>query len=259
MTAEQEIEALRAALAAARAECERVTRTHLQYAEQREGEITSLREECERVKGERDTLVAKNRALETQLQNARQVRADERDEALRVLGYAGECFEAALYEGWLEALEAGDLDRLRDVWNRRLSYAYAEIAVALSRRASPAPTETCRCHAAVPLPDEPRDRTVVVAGVSHSRMGCYAAPVIVEPSPSPTGAAGGGATGCACGFYVREWSPGMSIGTPLGSHRPARCTLEPIAEYQSKWSREEHEALKRYAASPSRGEGGGRP
>ena len=33
------------------------------------------------------------------------------------------CFEAALAEGWIEALAAGDIDRIRDLWDRRLSFA----------------------------------------------------------------------------------------------------------------------------------------
>lgn len=33
------------------------------------------------------------------------------------------CFEAALCEGWLEVLADGDIDRIRDLWERRLSHA----------------------------------------------------------------------------------------------------------------------------------------
>jgi len=33
------------------------------------------------------------------------------------------CFEAALAEGWLDALAAGDIDRIRELWDRRISHA----------------------------------------------------------------------------------------------------------------------------------------
>jgi hypothetical protein len=34
------------------------------------------------------------------------------------------CFEAALAEGWLDALANGDLERIRDIWQRRIQYAH---------------------------------------------------------------------------------------------------------------------------------------
>lgn len=33
------------------------------------------------------------------------------------------CFEAALIEGWLDALADGDMERIKDLWLRRISYA----------------------------------------------------------------------------------------------------------------------------------------
>ena len=33
------------------------------------------------------------------------------------------CFEAALVEGWIDALANGDIERIRDIWNRRISMA----------------------------------------------------------------------------------------------------------------------------------------
>lgn len=43
------------------------------------------------------------------------------------------CFEAALVEGWLEALAAGDMPRIRDIWERRLSLARAQFPAVLSK------------------------------------------------------------------------------------------------------------------------------
>lgn len=38
--------------------------------------------------------------------------------------HALECFEAAMTEGWSDALANGDIDRIRDLWARRVSFAY---------------------------------------------------------------------------------------------------------------------------------------
>jgi hypothetical protein len=43
------------------------------------------------------------------------------------------CFEAALAEGWLEALADGDIERIRDLWDRRLSYAHNLFPEALAK------------------------------------------------------------------------------------------------------------------------------
>lgn len=37
------------------------------------------------------------------------------------------CFEAALVEGWIEALNEGDIERIRDLAYRRVWFARAEI------------------------------------------------------------------------------------------------------------------------------------
>lgn len=42
---------------------------------------------------------------------------------LRAVTHADGCFQAAYAEGWLEALSNNDIERIRDIWNRRLSYA----------------------------------------------------------------------------------------------------------------------------------------
>lgn len=53
------------------------------------------------------------------------VRAHDRDgERLReAIAYAGGCFAAAETEGWSDALADGDIERICDLWNRRLSFA----------------------------------------------------------------------------------------------------------------------------------------
>lgn len=39
------------------------------------------------------------------------------------LAEARGCFDAALFEGWLDALANGDIERIRDLWTRRISFA----------------------------------------------------------------------------------------------------------------------------------------
>ncbi len=41
--------------------------------------------------------------------------------------YAHQCFDAAQIEGWEGALKEGNLERLRDLWNRRVSFAKAAL------------------------------------------------------------------------------------------------------------------------------------
>ena len=50
--------------------------------------------------------------------------------------YADGCFEAALCEGWLEALGEGEMERLRDIWERRISFARDLFPAALASEAS---------------------------------------------------------------------------------------------------------------------------
>ena len=58
-------------------------------------------------------------------------------EALRE---ASGCFEAAFVEGWIEALAEGDIERIRDLWERRISWAASTISEALSA-SSPSPAQ----------------------------------------------------------------------------------------------------------------------
>jgi len=41
------------------------------------------------------------------------------------------CFEAALVEGWIEALADGDMDRIRDIYSRRIDYVRGIVVTAL--------------------------------------------------------------------------------------------------------------------------------
>lgn len=43
------------------------------------------------------------------------------------------CFEAALTEGWMEALADGDIIRIRDLWERRLSHTRSLFPSALAK------------------------------------------------------------------------------------------------------------------------------
>ena len=63
----------------------------------------------------------------------------ERDAALvavegmrKALEEADGCFEAALAEGWLDAIASGEIETIRDIWNRRLAYTRALFPSALS-------------------------------------------------------------------------------------------------------------------------------
>lgn len=46
--------------------------------------------------------------------------------------HANECFEAALVEGWLDALSNGDIEAIRDLWVRRLSWVRDQFPAVLA-------------------------------------------------------------------------------------------------------------------------------
>lgn len=46
----------------------------------------------------------------------------------KALEEAHACFEAAMVEGWIDALENGEIEAIRDFWNRRVSYAYSALS-----------------------------------------------------------------------------------------------------------------------------------
>lgn len=52
-------------------------------------------------------------------------------EVVERLEEADGCFEAALVEGWVDAIAEGDIERIRDLWKRRISYARGPIVAAL--------------------------------------------------------------------------------------------------------------------------------
>lgn len=45
------------------------------------------------------------------------------------------CLTAAIFEGWIDALVEGDIDRIRDLWNRRISFAGPALEAALAQEA----------------------------------------------------------------------------------------------------------------------------
>lgn len=47
--------------------------------------------------------------------------------------HADGCFQAAEYEGFSLALQEGDLDRVRDIWSRRISRACGLIHAAIEK------------------------------------------------------------------------------------------------------------------------------
>ena len=42
------------------------------------------------------------------------------------------CFDAAVFEGWFDALGSDDIDRICDLWDRRIRFAYEAILRALT-------------------------------------------------------------------------------------------------------------------------------
>lgn len=54
---------------------------------------------------------------------AERVNAPDDPPARAAIAEVDGCFEAALAEGWVDALANGDIERIRDLWNRRLSRA----------------------------------------------------------------------------------------------------------------------------------------
>lgn len=49
-------------------------------------------------------------------------------ELVAAINEADACFEAAMAEGWIDAIENGDVDRIRDLWARRISHARTTLA-----------------------------------------------------------------------------------------------------------------------------------
>lgn len=44
------------------------------------------------------------------------------------LTFANGCFEAAYAEGWVEAIAQGDVERIRDLWVRRVAFGFNRVA-----------------------------------------------------------------------------------------------------------------------------------
>lgn len=54
------------------------------------------------------------------------------------------CFDAALLEGWEEALIEGDMDRIQDLWGRRISFALDRAMASIGKRPQPPTKESVR-------------------------------------------------------------------------------------------------------------------
>lgn len=80
-----------------------------------------LAEKLEKVTAEQlDTVWGGMRLLDDIRQAAARLRSME--EALQ---YVDDCFNAALAEGWIDALANNDRDLIEDLWRRRISYAWS--------------------------------------------------------------------------------------------------------------------------------------
>ncbi len=88
-------------------------------------QLTDHPQKCLAHTGEAKCLAEENRA------NARLMASAP--EFFDAADYANGCFQAALAEGWNEALADGDLERIRDIWNRRLSMACDKIIPAMAK------------------------------------------------------------------------------------------------------------------------------
>ncbi|MBP8181884.1 MAG: hypothetical protein KAZ88_12960, partial [Acidimicrobiia bacterium] len=52
-------------------------------------------------------------------------------------------FDAALFEGWLDALANGDIERIRDLWTRRISFAMEAVTADSASGEQYKPCEIC--------------------------------------------------------------------------------------------------------------------
>ena len=52
----------------------------------------------------------------------------------QVIKVAAECFDAAYSEGWAQALAEGDIDAIRDLWSRRISFAHVILVESRDRK-----------------------------------------------------------------------------------------------------------------------------
>lgn len=57
--------------------------------------------------------------------------------AEKALVEVDDCFNAAFAEGWIDALANGDIDRIRDLWSRRIYFASIVPAATLTRSTKP--------------------------------------------------------------------------------------------------------------------------
>ena len=57
------------------------------------------------------------------------------------LQYVDDCFNAALAEGWIDALANNDRDLIEDIWRRRISYAWSNTLNVLQDSSAPERTK----------------------------------------------------------------------------------------------------------------------
>ena len=78
--------------------------------------------------------------LRAQVARAAASRLSEMDAEIKrlreALQYVDDCFNAAMFEGWIDAKENGDVERIRDLWQRRISYAWSNTLNVLQDRAA---------------------------------------------------------------------------------------------------------------------------
>lgn len=62
--------------------------------------------------------------------------AAENERLREAVSHTDGCFEAALAEGWIDAVANGDIERIQDIWGRRLSCARDNFPATLAATAT---------------------------------------------------------------------------------------------------------------------------
>lgn len=91
----------------------------------KEVELNSLSLDALQIENERLALLDKLATAEAALKAAREA-----------LEEVDGCFEAALVEGWADAIASGDVERITDLFNRRIVYARTAAVAALTPKES---------------------------------------------------------------------------------------------------------------------------
>lgn len=88
-----------------------------------------------------DKLRAEQQRVEQLRSDLDKARAEVTDLIRDMRGIDG-CFEAALCEGWIDALANGDLDAIRDLFSRRIEYARHTAVNAIAKHEEKQPQTT---------------------------------------------------------------------------------------------------------------------